>query len=50
VDLTAQYRISESLKVFARASNLLDSDYEQVYGYNTPGRALYAGIQVGFSQ
>lgn len=50
VDLTAQYRISESVKVFARANNLLDTDYEQVYGYNTPGRAAYAGVQVAFGQ
>ena len=50
VDLTAQYRITESTKLFARATNLLDADYEQVYGYNTPGRAAYAGVQVAFGQ
>ena len=50
VDLTVQYRITESTKIFARANNLLDTDYEQVYGYNTPGRAAYAGVQVAFGQ
>lgn len=50
VDLTTQYSVTDSVKVFARANNLLDTDYEQVYGYRTPGRAAYAGIQVDFGQ
>ena len=32
----------------ARGSNLLDTEYEQVYGYRTPGRALFGGMQVSF--
>lgn len=50
VDLTAQYAVTESIKLFARASNLLDTEYEQVYGYRTRGRAVFAGIQASFSQ
>lgn len=50
VDLTAQYRITEGTRLFARATNLLDADYEQVYGYNTPRRAAYAGVQVAFGR
>ena len=50
VDLTAQYRVSDSLTVFGRGSNLLDTEYEQVYGYRTPGRAWFAGIRVGFGR
>ena len=48
LDLTVQYRLTDSIKAFARANNLLDTEYEQVYGYRTPGRTAYAGIQVGF--
>ena len=48
LDLTAQYQATDTIKLFARASNLLDAEYEQVYGYNTPGRAVYAGAEVGF--
>jgi outer membrane cobalamin receptor len=29
---------------------LLDEEYEQVYGYQTPGRAGYLGIRVNFGQ
>ena len=50
VDLTAQFRVSESVKVFARTNNLLDTDYEQVFGYKTPGRTAYAGLEVSFGQ
>ena len=48
VDLTAQYALNHTVRLFARASNLLDTDYEQVYGYRTPGRSVYGGIQVRF--
>ena len=49
-DLTAQYAVTDTMKLFVRARNLLDTKYEQVYGYRTQGRAVYAGIQVGLSQ
>lgn len=48
VDLAAQYRMTESIILFARGSNLLNEDYEQVYGYQTPGRAGYLGLRVNF--
>lgn len=50
LDLTAQYRLDDVINLFARASNLLDTEYEQVYGYRTPGRAIYGGMQVNFGQ
>ena len=50
VDLAAQYRATPSVTLFARASNLLDEDYEQVYGYRTPGRAAYLGVRVNFGE
>ena len=50
VDLTAQYRISNVVTLFARGSNLLDTEYEQVYGYRTPGRTWYGGIRVRFGE
>jgi len=50
LDLTAQYKVSDAVKLFARASNLLDTEYEQVYGYNTPGRSVYGGVQVAFGR
>lgn len=45
VDATVQFRVTPSLTLFARGTNLLDEDYEQVYGYATPGRAAQVGIR-----
>ena len=50
LDLTVQFRIAGDVSLFARANNLLDSEYEQVYGYRTPGRTGYAGVEVAFGQ
>jgi vitamin B12 transporter len=50
LDLTLQYKITASSSLFARGSNLLDEDYEQVYGYQTPGRAAYLGIRLNFGE
>ena len=50
VDLAAQYRVTSTVRLFARASNLLDTQYEQVFGYRTPGRAVYGGVQVDFGR
>ena len=48
VDIAAQFAVSDDLTVFVRTSNLLDSEYEQVYGYRTQGRSTYAGIRASF--
>ena len=40
------YWLRPGLEVFARGSNLLDQRYQDVFGYRTEGRALYAGIRV----
>ena len=48
VGISGHYELNSSVRLFARAANLADSDYEQVYGYRTPGRSLFAGIQMNF--
>ena len=48
VDLSARYRVMDSLEVFARIENLLDEDYEEVPTYNTSGTAGYAGVRYSF--
>ena len=46
--LTASYDINHNTNIFVRANNLLDEDYEQVYGYRTPGRSAFLGVRLGF--
>jgi vitamin B12 transporter len=50
LDLTAQYQLTRSFGIFAKGTNLLDEEYEQVYGYRTLGRAGYVGIRVNFGR
>jgi vitamin B12 transporter len=50
VDLTARYRATKSVTVFAKGTNLLDESYEQVFGYRTLGRASYVGVRVKFGR
>ena len=41
------YAVRPGLELFARASNLLDEDYEDTAGYRTEGRGLFVGISLG---
>lgn len=46
VDLSAQYRFSETLEAFARIENLFDADYQQILGYGTPGISGSIGVRL----
>lgn len=48
VSLRAAWRISPALEAYARAENALDSRYQDVVGYRTPGRTAYAGLRFRF--
>ena len=41
------YDIRPNVQLFARTSNLFDSRYQDVFGYRTEGRAIYAGVSLG---
>ena len=43
-----RYRLNEHLELFARGENLLDEDYQEVFGYRNQGRAGYLGARVSF--
>ena len=45
LDLYADYRISETFSLFARAENLTDARYQEVYDYGTAGRSFYGGLR-----
>lgn len=44
--LTGSYQLSERVELFARIDNLLDKEYEEVYGFGTFGAAAYGGVKV----
>jgi vitamin B12 transporter len=43
------YRVRSGIELFARASNLFDARYQDVFGYRTEGRAIYGGVRLGGS-
>ena len=44
--LRAGYRLLPQLEAFARVENAFDSDYQDVLGYNMPGRKVHAGLRL----
>jgi len=48
VDLAGSWRVTNNLDLFARINNLLDEDYEDVFGFATPGITAFAGIRYRF--
>ena len=40
------YRITPAVEAYARLENAFDADYQDVVGYNTPGRTVYAGLRL----
>lgn len=49
LDLGAQWRVSESLQLYARLENALDRHYQQVLDYQSAGRAAYVGFRFNLS-
>ena len=45
VNLGADYRINERWQVYGRVENLFDEQYEEVFSFLSPGRAVYAGLR-----
>lgn len=48
VNVAAGYMVTGNVEIFGRVENLLDKDYEDVYTYQTPGRAIYGGVRASF--
>jgi vitamin B12 transporter len=46
-DARVAYAIRPGVELFARGSNLLSSRYQDVFGYRTEGRGLFAGVRLG---
>jgi vitamin B12 transporter len=48
INLAAHYNVLDFLRLNFRLDNLFDTDYEEVFGYATPGRSFYGGIGLNF--
>jgi vitamin B12 transporter len=49
IDLAASWKLTRSLELTGRISNLLDEEYEEVLGFVRPGRAVYGGLRGRFN-
>ena len=45
-DASASWRLNDRLEIYARAENLTDTDYQQVFGYGTAGRSGTIGLRL----
>jgi len=48
VDLRASYALTDTVELYGRIDNLFDEDYQQIFGYGTPGTSAFAGIRARF--
>ena len=48
VDLAASWKLTQSMDLTARVSNLFDEEYEEILGFVRPGRAAYFGLRGRF--
>ena len=48
--LRIAYRIGPHLELYGRIENGFDAGYQDVIGYNTPGRTVHAGLRVALGR
>ncbi len=48
VNLAASYRFSARTELYGRVENLLDEDYEDIYGFTNPGIGGFVGMRMAF--
>lgn len=48
VNLGLNYKINNNFEVFGRVENVLNYDYQLVYGYETPKASVYGGVKLSF--
>ncbi|MEW6368363.1 MAG: TonB-dependent receptor [Acidobacteriota bacterium] len=48
VNVAAKYRIGRNIRLFGRIDNLFNSEYEEVYGYGSPGISASCGVGLAF--
>ena len=48
IGLNAAYDVDDHFTLTLRGDNLLDEEYQEVFGFASPGRAVYAGLKANF--
>jgi vitamin B12 transporter len=48
VSAAASYKLQPGVEIFGRVENAFDARYQEIFGYNTPGVAAYAGLRLTY--
>lgn len=48
VGANIRYQLTDVLGVYVRGTNLFEEDYQDVFGYASPGRGVFAGLTADF--
>lgn len=48
LDARVRYKLTEAWEVYGRVENLLDEQYQEVFGFGTPGISVYGGLRAAF--
>ena len=48
LNLAGSYDVHKNVQLFARIDNVLNKQYEEVYGYGTSGVAGYGGVKLAY--
>jgi vitamin B12 transporter len=46
VNINFSYRLFDIVKIYTRAENIFNRKYEEIYGFGTPGLAVFAGVKI----
>lgn len=46
VNLNLAYDLNSHIQLFGRVENLLDKNYQEIFTFETPGRAVYGGVRL----
>jgi vitamin B12 transporter len=46
--VAASYALSDAVELIGRVENLFDENYQDVFGFASPGIGFYLGVRVGF--
>ena len=48
VNVGGSFKFNDNFQAYGRIENLLDKDYEEVFGFNTQGRTAFVGLKATF--
>ncbi len=50
VTAAASYKVAPGVELYGRVENVLDEDYQEVFGFETAGVAAYAGVRINYEE